>query len=511
MSLFVKATWRRYHVEPEELRTCWDTLTSDKRRMFSLSALAGRAHLVMGGEEVDGTIGINPPAFPQMDAGVMADQEDIDRYLLPHLAANLKDAENTEPWEMIGAEMPEEVAQVAEEGWGADRRDYRLFDERSGMGFWLVAWAKQDLVDKPSLREARCAAAYGTPYKLLSNDMKKALFGSDEGWDVAITRKQVPVILDLTSGDIWLGSGSTKFAKALATILAQGGLLITAGELQMGHERGWVQPAINAIRDKDLYKLERQEAIEREIAMEQQLSDPNAMEEDETTPTPPRDPAAEEQAKDDHRYLSELGTWAPDEGGEVLTLMADASVALSQGSSSAVATVSGRDALELFVSHPNAELVGCSGVITIPPPPADAKGNDLARITIDFTSELAQGIYRNLEFTGVGSLWNELLEAPYANALNAATVVDSEISSRTHATLYSRYWFRYYLMLQEFERCLIDGFARVLELDPSEISVQSRSLFANTEPATKANEDVKVSSEKTGPDDFLDSIPFAVD
>jgi len=67
------------------------------------------------------------------------------------------------------------------------------------------------------------------------------------------------------------------------------------------------------------------------------------------------------------------------------------------------------------------------------------------------------------------------------------------------------------LALALFLMVMIDGFARVLELDPSEISVQSRSLFANTEPATEANEDVKVSSEKTGPDDFLDSIPFAVD
>lgn len=535
MSLFTKGAWRRYHTEPEALQQCWTTLVANPLTLFALSALVGRANLILAGDTLDGTIGINPPDKPRLDCGTMVNQDDLDRYLLPHLAMNLKDKANLEPWYLPeGAEMPADVADVAEFGWAQTEREFLLFNRAAQVvGFWIVCWGRQDLVDKPSLREDRSASMCGMPYKLVSSEMKKELFGDDKDWDVLIARKQAPVILDLASGDLWLGNGGSKFAKALVIILSKGGLLLTPGELVLGNDKGWLRPALNLVRDKDLFKLERSEAVERMIQAER---DGTADPVDDGEGAPPMDKQAQKQAAEDRVYLSELGCWAPDEGGEVLVLQAEASVALNPEAASSVATVSGRDALELFVSHPSAELVGCAGALTIPPPPMDDKG-DLARITVDFTAELANGIYRNLEFTQVRSLWNELLEEPWVRDLGVASVVDSEISSRSHAPSYSRYWFRYYLMLRAFEQRLLHGFARVLDLDPTQVAVTSRSLFAKPEApkdtavamaaaqtvnSLKANlrEGESVSFigggrstiiHGTASDDFLDDIPFAVD
>ena len=183
--------------------------------------------------------------------------------------------------------------------------------------------------------------------------------------------------------------------------------------------------------------------------------------------------------------------------------------------------------------HPNAELVACSGALSIPPPPMDNKG-ELVKVTVDFSAELVGGIYRNLEFTNLRSLWQELLEEPWVRGTSATSVVDSDLSSRTYAPRYNRYWFRYYLMLKAFEQHLLDGFARVLDLDPTQAGITSRSLFAKPEApkdgmiviaAQKAaatfranllpGETVTVTAGgKTTvieADPFLDDIPFAVD
>ena len=549
MSLYTKGTWRRYNVESDQLTEGWEKMFSKPKTPFMLSALAGRAILLMAGDTMEASIGINPPDKPRMDCGVAVEQTDIDRYLLPHLAFNLKDETNEEPWQLPeGAELPDMVSFVGEagEGWAQDPRAFDLYTHGTGVvGFWIVCWNKTDLVDKPSMREDRCASHIGMPFKLLSNEMKKDLFGGEKDWDVVISRKQCPVIMDLKSGDIWLGSGSTKFAKALSAILAQGmGVITTAGELVMGSNKAWPRLALNLLRDKDLYKLERQEAIEAAMKEETEEFEPV---DDGASPSPAEVKKLDDDAKDRKRFLSELAAWSPDEGGEVMILQAEASVALNPDALSSVATVTGRDAHELFLKHPKAEIVGCSGSITIPPPSIDTKNGDLATINVDFTLELVQGIYRNLEFSGYRNLWTEMMEEPYVRGLGVNTVVDSTIDDRTHAPRYSRYWFRYYLMLQAFEQRLIHGFASVLELDPSKISVQSRSLFAapaKTEVQTEGDsvlypqsdgtrkaaakmvdalkknlapgESVTISSGGKSTtierdDSFLDDVPFVVD
>jgi hypothetical protein len=81
----------------------------------------------------------------------------------------------------------------------------------------------------------------------------------------------------------------------------------------------------------------------------------------------------------------------------------------------------------------------------------------------------------------VRNLWNELLEEPWIRGHGSATsVVDSELRDHIYGARYNRYWFRYYLQMKEFERCLIHGFARVLDFDPSLAGIRSRSLFART-------------------------------
>ena len=487
MSLYTKGTWKRFHVDPAELRTGWETMFSERQRVvFELSALASRAVLVMGGDAIESTIGMNPPHQPRLDCGYSLDQKEIDKTLAPYVVSGLMDELNTTPWFLPeGAEIDEELASLIEDGWGDAPRDFNLFDAKTGVvGFWVVCWSRTDLEDKPSLREDKAASVVGMPYKLLSNDIKKDLFGGGKEWDVMVSRKQVPVIMDLNTGDIWMGSASTKFVKALGSILGRGcGILLTPGELNMGGTPNWVQLALNCIRDKDLYRLERVEAVERELAAEKSVHNP-------VDDQPVEDVAEADAAQEmeDHRLLSELACWSPDEGGEILVLQADASVSLKPESKSSVTTMSGRDALELFHLHQGSVLQTCTGAIVIPQPTIDNKG-PLARISVDFTSELAQGIYRNLEFTSVRSMWEDILEEPYVSRLGLTSVVDSNLSDVQFAPRYSRYWFKYYLQLREFEARLIHGFALACELDPTLVRITARALFAENAPAQEADDE----------------------
>lgn len=505
MSLFTKGAWRRYHIDPAELTAAWEAFASNPKQLFSMSALAARATLfVAKDDELESTIGINPPHHPLMDDAYMESQEDTNRYVLPHIAVNLRDEACEEPWELPeGAEVPCGADDVLMSGWANEEKLFRLFNTRTPViGFWIVQWKKTDLVDKPSIREAKAAAHVGMPYKLIPADLKKDLFGGEKEWDVVMSRKQAPCIIDLRTGNVWLGSGSTSFAKAFVNVMSRAlNLIVTPGELIFGNNREWVRLALNVIRDKDLYRLERQEAIERFMA----ASAEDEIEEPVQTEAPwdgPDTRQKDEQAAQDRAHLASLAVWAPDEGGVLMTLLADASVALKPDARSSVTTVDGSDALELFYRHTSAELLGCSGVVEIPAPGADDKG-PLARVTVDFTSELSLALYRNLEFAAARSLWTEMLEEPYMRGTGFGDVVESNLPERDYAHRYSRYWFRYYLQLSAFESALIKGFARALELDPTKVKVESRALFGTT---SKPEEPSAPSSSETVVEEAFQSL-----
>lgn len=489
MSLYTKGAWRRYQIDPAELGPAWERFASDPKKLFEMSSLAARATLFVAKEdELESTIGINPPHRPLMDDAYMESQEDTNRYVLPHIAANLRDEACEQPWELPeGAEVPCGSDDVLWSGWGNEEAKFRLMNAQTPViGFWIVQWKRTDLVDKPSIREAKACSHTGMPYKLLSAEMRKDLFGGEKEWEVVMVRKQAPCIIDLRTGSVWLGTGSTGFAKAFVNVMSRGlGLLVTPGELVLGNNRDWVKVALNVLRDKDIYRLERQEAIERFMASSaaDEIEEPV---DNDAAPFVEQDSREkDEQAAQDRTLLSNLAVWAPDEGGVVMTLMADASVALKPEARSSVATVDGSDALELFHRHTSAELLGCLGIIEIPAPPSDDKG-PLARVSVDFTADLSLALYRNLEFLGTRSMWNEMLEEPHMRGTGFNEVVESNLPEKTYAHRYSRYWYRYYLQLTAFENALIKGFAGVLELDPSKVGVTSRSLFG---PQKEAEDD----------------------
>lgn len=504
MSLYTKGTWRRYHIDPEELKTGWDSFVASQRTMFTMSALAARATLLMAGEGIDSTVGINPPHAPRMDCG-NTDQKIIDRYIAPHIAANLRDDSCAEPWMLPeGAEVPDEAMDVTEDAWAGSERDLMLYNRTAArvVGFWIVCFGVQDLEDKPSAREDKAASYVGMPYKLISTEDKKTLFG-EEKFETMVSRKQCPVIIDLNSGDIWLGSGSTKFSKALLAIFARGmQILLMPGALTMGGTAAWVPLALNCIREKDIYRLEREEALEQELlAADEDDEDGDPADPD----TAKRQKDATEAAGSRRALLMHLAQWAPDSGGESLVLFSDANVALSPESKSSVGTATGRDALELFQRHAKAELQSCAGSVDIMPPSMDDKG-PYTHAGVDFSMELAEGIYRNLEFTGTRSVWNEILEEPYVRGLGVNVVVDSNLSDRDFAPRYSRYWFRYYLMLREFERHLIHGMALAMDLDPKLVKVQARQLFA-TQATEKASPVAATPAASVIESSFMDDIP----
>lgn len=506
MSLFAKGTWRRYVTDPDALQAAAEQLGSNKKTLFANSALAARAILYRGGEKIDSTVGINPPNHPRMDSDQFLDQSDVDKYVLPHFVSNLMDEECEEPWLLPeGAEAPDGCDDVCYSGWADNLKAFNLYRASDKIiGFWLVVWSRQDLEDKPSLREELAASHAGMPFKLVSNDMKKTLV---DGLTLPnqMSRKQVPVFIDLNTGDVWLGSGSNKFHKALTAMMGRlFNILLTPAVLSMGGSTLWVTLALNVLRERDLQRLEREEAVEFLMNDSEQDAEEEGSDAEKERDNKRRDALA---------ALRDLAEWTPDNGAETIVLHADANVTLKREAKSSVGTSSGEDALALFSKYQNAELVSCAGSIKLNPPSIDDKG-ELVRIDLDFSNELATCVYKNLEFGTVRTMWTTILEEPFLEGTGSESLVDSNMNESYYGPTYNRYWLRYYLQLRAFEHALIHSFATVLDLDPELIAPAAVDLFAAAkETVAKSTPNssggATVETEITLSSDGLDDVPDA--
>ena len=99
---------------------------------------------------------------------------------------------------------------------------FRLLDDKTPVyGFWLVVLKRANLDDLNALREHTAAVTVGQPFKTLSSTARKDIGTTlvSEGLVDYIDRKQVPVILDFRTGDVWLGNSGKTFVEALTFYL----------------------------------------------------------------------------------------------------------------------------------------------------------------------------------------------------------------------------------------------------------------------------------------------------
>lgn len=495
MSLFGKGNWTRYAVRPEDLPT-FTAFLAQERKLFAASAFAARTVLLVS-KDMDTTVGINPPMWPCGDSPVPLDQLMLDKQVHPHVARNLMNEEITEPWI-----LPETVSDATgvdlefDRYWGRKDIDFRLMDgETDIFGFWLVLHSRAGLDDLNALKEHSAATSNGAPFKTLSAQAKKDITAglTSDGLVDYIARTQAPVIIDFSTGDIWLGSNSKKLIDAFKFWMSRNlGMFIEKMELTPGSAREWPALALGAMTEKDLFKLERHEAWEKiKNATEEDADHIDAMEDDGV------DEAGTAAPKDENEFfITDIATYAPD-SGLIVNVGCDALIALGKPGMTSVLAKRPVDALTVLKSVETAHVAAAR--CSMHTPVGEGKGT----LHVEVSALLNECNYKGLEID-----------------LNAAALAKIQDSYRAgglfpehHSDLadkVNRFWMSYYLQLQWAEETLIRSLCTPLELTPIKPAPRTMGAAATTEvapegesapwtedgPAPKANDKVKKAAKK---------------
>jgi hypothetical protein len=466
MSLFGKGNWTRYAVRTEDLPT-FTAFLAQERKLFAASAFAARTILLVS-KDMDTTVGINPPMWPCGDSPVPLDQLMLDKQVHPHVARNLMNDEIPEPWE-----LPETVTDATgvdltfDRYWGRKDLDFRLVDgETDIFGFWLVLHSRAGLDDLNALKEHSAATSNGAPFKTLSTQAKKDISAglTSDGLVDYIARTQAPVIIDFGTGDIWLGSNSKKLIDAFKFWMSRNvGLFIEKMELTPGSSREWPSLALSAMAEKDLFKLERQEAWEKiKNATEEDADHIDAMEDDGV------DEAGTATPKDENEFLiADIATYAPD-SGLIVNVGCDALIALGKPGMTSVLAKRPVDALTVLKSVETAHVAAAR--CSFHTPVGEGKGT----VHVEVSALLNECNYKGLEID---------LNVPALDKLQRDFYPDGPFPTdyTGMADKVNRFWMNYYLQLRWAENLLINSLCTPLELTPIKPAPRTMGAAATTE------------------------------
>lgn len=494
MSLFGKGNWTRFAVKPEDLET-FTKFLANKRSLFLASAFAART-ILLTSKDMDTTTGINPPMWPCGDAPIPLEQITLDKQIHPHVARNLMNEEVEEPWV-----LPEAVSDATgiylddDRYWGQKDRHFRLYDDENAVfGFWLVLHQRAGLDDLNALKEHSAATSNGAPFKTLSAQAKKDITASltSDGLVDYIARTQAPVIIDFTTGDIWLGSNSKKLIDAFKFWMSRHlGIFIEKMHLTPGSLDTWVTEALKGMVEKDLFKLERQEAWEKiKNATEEDADHTDAMEDDGV------DEAGTSAPKDENEFfITDIATYAPD-SGLIVNVGCDALIALGKPGMTTVLAKRPVDALTVLKSVETAHVAASR--VSIHTQLGEGKGT----VHVEASPLLNECNYKGLEID-----------------LNVAAVAKLQQDFHPHglfpeqtdalADKVNRFWMSYYLQLQWAEELLIKALCLPLELEA--VKPAPRTLFGHKAEATEVpTEGAEAPWQQDGPAKGSDKVKKAV-
>lgn len=443
MSLFSKGPWVHMHLNPDALPS-FKALLDNPQLLFRSSAFAARTRL-LSNAEIPKSVGINPPCWPCGDAPLPREQASLDKNIHPHIAANLADEGNEAPWE-----LPDEVSESTgvmlemDRYWGSGPKAFQLLDAETPVyGFWLVLLKRANLDDMNALREHAAATTTAQPFKTLSAMARKEIGNTlvSEGLVDYIDRKQVPVVIDFRTGDVWLGNSGKSFTEALGYYLLHAtGAKLEPMECFPGKSAEWAALALTAFYDHDINKLEREEAFQ------------NAICPPKVTETPTEGEEGEEEGEDENAFvISDIATFASDTGIYV-SVQPDACILFPGARTTSVSVHFPMDALAVLHLEPAAMI-------------SAARVNYLwtlddcrASASVDMNAELGACAYKGLEIDFT----------PGAHAFLERSIPGGLLDQDGlgAANRVNRYWFRYLLALKEAERIIFSTACEALGLDP---------------------------------------------
>lgn len=492
MSLFGKGNWTRFAVKTDDLET-FTKFLENKRSLFLASAFTARTVLLMS-KDMDTTVGINPPMWPCGDAPVPLEQITLDKQIHPHVARNITNDEIEEPWVLPDAVSDATGIYLEDDRyWGQRPMDFRLYNEENDVfGFWLVLHQRAGLDDLNALKEHSAATSNGAPFKTLSSQAKKDITASltSDGLVDYIARTQAPVIIDFTTGDVWLGSNSKKLIDAFRFWMSRHlGLFIEKLHLTPGSLDEWVSASLAVMCDKDLFKLERQEAWEAIKNAVEEEEGGDAMEDD------PTDEAATSNPDEkDKFHIADITTYAPD-SGMIVNVGCDALIALGKPGMTAVLAKRPVDALTVLKSVETAHVAASR--ISIHVPVGEGKGT----LHVEASSLLNECNYKGLEID-----LNAAAVAKLQNEFNPQGIFPEHTDGL--ADKVNRFWMSYYLQLQWAEELMVKALCLPLELTP--IKPAPRTISSQTSEVPVAEEGTQAPWTEDGPAKGNDKVKKAV-
>lgn len=464
MALFSKGSWTRLAVSPEDL-TAWTAFTDSPKRLFISSSLVARSLILA--QNLETSIGINPPKWPCGDSPLPTAQRDLDKKLHPAILNALNESDNEEPWDLSEdvLDSVELFDLVSERYFGSTDRDFRLLDTDTPVyGFWLVLMKRTGLDDLKALREHAAATSIGKPFGLLSQGQKKEINESlvSDGLIDYIERSQVPVIMDFRTGDVWVGSTSKKHLEAFKFWMGRNPqITLYRTELKPGSSESWAQEALAVFVEKDRDKLERREAYEKAKKILDE-GEPEPEDEDVYDEIPGVLPKVEEE-EDDAYTLTDLAVYA-DDGGCIATVSAEGSITFSRVGKSTVGVSSPMDALEILYNHRDATVVAASVQFS------SIVNDQFVNGSVSFDSSLLSGAFKGLDLHyPINSC--EFIESsdPLLNVRPLMDELRSTDSKSAHAV--NRQWYRYYLLILDFNSMMIETVCSALSLDPNLVTL----------------------------------------
>lgn len=208
--MFGRGNWAVAGLLPESLKD-FSICLADPARMAAASQLAAGAAARIFKTD---SMGLNPYSGPRLDESRQLDEAQQIELARHHVADSLDGAE-----EILSLDIS------AGPGFGHSLEAFQIHSTIPWFGLWAVANEWKSTSDLPSIKEQNSYVLLERPYKFLQPTDKRTVDERAEDF-TAITRTQVPVLLDFHEGRVYIESTDKKRIYAVMVALSRLGAQI---------------------------------------------------------------------------------------------------------------------------------------------------------------------------------------------------------------------------------------------------------------------------------------------
>jgi hypothetical protein len=242
--MFGRGNWAIVGLVKESLEAFSINL-ADPVRMAAASQLAAAAVArVYDGD----AMGINPYDAPRLD-----EEQDLDLDQQAALARHAAVEQGTVPHEeTTEPALPPEVLEGP--GYARTAEAFRIHAELPWFGLWAVSNEQKKASDLPSIKEQQSYDMLERPYKFLQPTDKRTV--DDKALDAtAVSRTQVPVLLDFHQGRVYIESANKKQLQAVIASLNRLGAEIVPVAWHYPLP-DWTESILNRLYERTQYRDE---------------------------------------------------------------------------------------------------------------------------------------------------------------------------------------------------------------------------------------------------------------